>query len=79
MGKEEWEELFQRFSLIGYLSEAKPYIFAMKFMGWGTESDPDAVLKEIENLGDTEDFRLRGLYCRLGQKRHGQASVETAI
>jgi len=65
LGKTEWEELFQRFSLIGYLPEAKPYILAMKFMGWGTEAAPDDVLKEMENLTDAEDYRLRGLYCDL--------------
>lgn len=65
LGKIEWEELFQRFSLIDYLPEARPYILAMKFMGWGTEPASDDVLKEMENLADTEDYRLKGLYCDL--------------
>ena len=47
---EEYEELYQRFDNLSNEPEAKPYLFAMRYMGWGTKKQPESVIDELEEL-----------------------------
>lgn len=62
LSSDDYEELYQRFLNIDYLQEVKPYLFAMRFMGYGTPSEREIVLSELKNLLDSEDAILIGLY-----------------
>lgn len=62
LSADDYEELYQRFLNIDYLQEVRPYLFAMRFMGFGTPSEKETVLSELKALLDTEDAILIGLY-----------------
>lgn len=61
----DFEELYQRFCSLDYLEETTPYIWTMRYMGWGTKPEPDKVLKDIEELLGSADCHLKGLYYDL--------------
>ena len=46
---EDYEEIYLRFSNIGHLSEVKPYLFAMRFMGYGIPSERENVMDELRD------------------------------
>lgn len=62
---EEYEELYQRFDNLSNEPEAKPYLFAMRYMGWGTKKQPESVIDELEELITDCDSILKGLYYDL--------------
>lgn len=62
---EEYEELYQRFDNLSNEPEVKPYLFAMRYMGWGTKSEPESVMDELEVLLADGDSILSGLYYDL--------------
>lgn len=63
LNDEDYAEIYRRFCYLDHLEETRPYILAMRFMGWGTEPNPENVLKELEKYLKTADYRLKGLYC----------------
>lgn len=65
LSDDDYEEIFQRFSSIDYLEEVKPYLLAMRFMGYGVASEETAVLKELSDQLLTASPILRGLYYDL--------------
>lgn len=62
---EDYEEIYQRFLNLAHLTEVKPYLLAMRFLGLGTEQEQDDVLAELEKLLDSNDAVLCGLYYDL--------------
>lgn len=58
---EEYEEIYQRLLNIQHLSEVQPYLWTMRFFGYGTKADEDSILKELEEL-KTDNVSLLGLY-----------------
>lgn len=62
---ENYEELYQRFCNLSYLSEVKPYLFVMRFYGMGVEESKEGVLDELKVLLDSSDIILNGLYYDL--------------
>lgn len=68
---DDLEELYLRFCNLDHLSEVRPYLWTMRFFGWGTASEEDAVLAELKaNCGDGEAL-LTGLYYDLSLCRDG--------
>lgn len=65
LSAEDYEELYLRFLNIDYLQEVKPYLFAMRFMGYGTHSEKEKVLPELEDFLNSGDAILIGLYYDL--------------
>lgn len=62
LSSEDYEELYQRFLNIDYLNEVKPYLFALRFMGYGTPGEKETVLTELKDLLDSRDAIIIGLY-----------------
>lgn len=62
---EEYEELYQRFNNLSHLDEVKPYLFVMRFYGFGVEKNQDEVLDELKAYLSTGDIVLNGLYYDL--------------
>lgn len=62
---EDYEELYQRFDNLSNEPEVKPYLYAMRYMGWGTKAQPESVMDEIEVLFTDCDSMLKGLYYDL--------------
>lgn len=64
--KEDYEELYQRFENLNHVPEVQPYLFAMRYFGWGTKSDPEGVLSELRVLTAGErNVSICGLYYDL--------------
>lgn len=61
---DDYEELYIRFCNIEHLTEAKPYLFTMRFWGLGTQAEPDLVLHEIKDI-KANNIELTGLYYDL--------------
>ena len=59
---EDYEEIYQRFINIQHIPEVKPYLLAMRFLGYGIKADEESVLKELEECIKAEDVILLGLY-----------------
>lgn len=61
---EDLESLYIRMSNLDHLEEAHPYLYAMRYFGWGTQASPQEVLKELSQLREMigDDARLNGLY-----------------
>lgn len=71
MSSEDYEEIYQRFLNLQHVPEVKPYLLAMKFLGYGIEADEESVLNELEECIKDNDIALLGLYydCILLEKR----------
>lgn len=66
LSSEDYEELYQRFENLNHVPEVRPYLFAMRYFGWGTKSDPEGVLSELRVLtADARDVSICGLYYDL--------------
>lgn len=66
LSSEDYEELYQRFENLNHVPEVQPYLFAMRYFGWGTKSDPEGVLSELRVLtADERDVSTCGLYYDL--------------
>lgn len=61
----ENEDLYERFTHLEYLSEVKPYLFAMRYFGRGTVAEPESVLKELECIDVSAGLNIRGVYLDL--------------
>lgn len=61
---EEQEELYLRMTNLDHLEEAHPYLYAMRYFGWGTQASAQEVLRELGQLRELmgDDARLNGLY-----------------
>lgn len=59
---EDYEEIYQRFLNIENVPEVKPYLLAMRFLGLGTEAEPEEVLSELRTHFESGDVNLCGLY-----------------
>lgn len=62
LSSEDYEEIYQRFLNLDHVPEVKPYLFAMRYLGLGTEAEPDDVLNELRTLLNSGDVNLCGLY-----------------
>lgn len=60
----ELEELYIRMGNLDHLEEVHPYLFAMRYLGWGTRAQPKQVLEELKKLRKLApgDVKLEGLY-----------------
>lgn len=58
----DYEEIYERFTHMEYLTEVKPYLFAMRYLGKGTKAEPEQVLEEIKELLSLADVQIRGIY-----------------
>lgn len=66
LSADDYEELYQRFENLNHVPEVRPYLFAMRYFGWGTKSDPEGVLSELRVLtADARDVSICGLYYDL--------------
>lgn len=61
---EEQRELFIRFGNLEHLEEVQPYLFAMRWFGWGVEAQREEVLQELKKLIQLmpEEQILKGLH-----------------
>lgn len=65
LSPDDYEELYTRMCNLDHLPEVRPYLLTMRFFGWGTASERDAVLAELkESLGADSEI-LEGLYYDL--------------
>lgn len=71
LSSEDYEEIYQRFLNLEHIPEVKPYILAMRFLGFGIKADEESVLRELEKRLDGDDTALNGLYydCVLYRNR----------
>ena len=49
---EEYGILYQQINSLSYLDEAKPFLYAMRYFGIGTEANPRGVLEELKKNTD---------------------------
>lgn len=83
LSDDDYEELFDRFSNLGYLEEVKPYLIVMRYLGLGTSAEPNAALSELKRImqGNVEldglaiDLRL----CVDPQNAEALAELSRAI
>lgn len=59
---EDYEEIYQRFLNLEHIPEVKPYLLSMRFLGLGTEAEPEEVLSELRTYFNSGDVNLCGLY-----------------
>ena len=59
---EDYEEIYQRFLNLEHIPEVKPYLLSMRFLGLGTEAEPEEVLSELRTHFDSGNVNLCGLY-----------------
>lgn len=61
---DEQTELYIRFGNLDHLEQVHPYLYAMRFFGWGVAAEPDKVLKELKRMKELsdDDPLLTGLY-----------------
>lgn len=64
LSADEQEELYIRFGNLDHLEQVHPYLYAMRFFGWGVPAEPDKVLKELKRMKELsgDDPVLTGLY-----------------
>lgn len=62
---DDYEELFQRFKRMEYLEEVQPYLYAMRFFGWGVPAEQDHVLTELMRYAGSGNTEFEGLYYDL--------------
>ena len=64
---DDLEELYIRFSNLDDLPRTHPYLYAMRYMGWGTEAEPEDVMKELGKMLEMEpdNILLAGLQLDL--------------
>lgn len=74
----EYQDIYERFTHLEHLEEVKPYLYAMRFLGKGTKAEPDAVLRELENMELPSDSQIRGLYLdiKLVMKKGNVGDIE---
>lgn len=65
ISQDDYEEIFERFENMKYMSEVLPYIFAMRYLGLGTKAEKEKVMNELKELISKEDVMLNGLYYDL--------------
>ena len=77
LSTEDYGEIYQRFLNLEHIPEVKPYILAMKFLGYGTKTDEEYVLKELEKCMADNDISLLGLYydCLLYKNRDDEEAA----
>lgn len=61
LSPDEQEELYIRFGNLDHLEEVKPYLYAMRYLGWGTKAEPEQVMQELKQV-PREQAVLAGLY-----------------
>lgn len=78
LSSEDYEEIYQRFLNLQHVPEVKPYLLAMKFLGYGIEADEESVLNELEECIKDNDIALFGLYydCILFRKREDSEAAK---
>lgn len=78
LSSEDYEEIYQRFLNLQHVPEVKPYLLAMKFLGYGIEADEESVLNELEECIKDNDIALLGLYydCILFRKREDSEAAK---
>lgn len=77
LSSEDYEELYQRFENLAHVPEVKPYLFAMRYVGWGIKADPDGVLSELKELIKDDTASICGLYYDLVLFENENASEAT--
>ena len=60
--REEQESIYIRMRNLDYLEEVQPYLYAMRYFGWGTKAEAEAVLSELKDCTPQEQPLLWGLY-----------------
>lgn len=65
LSSEDYEELYQRFENLEHLAEVKPYLFAMRYMGYGVPAEKENVMSEMKTLLNNGDIHINGLYYDL--------------
>lgn len=65
LSSEDYEEIYQRLLNLEHVTESKPYLLTMKFLGLGTEAKQDEVLAELKSCLGARDVILSGLYYDL--------------
>lgn len=60
--RDEQESVYVRMRNLDYLEEVQPYLYAMRYFGWGTQAEPEAVLSELKDCTPQEQPLLWGLY-----------------
>ena len=65
VSEEEYEEIYQRMLSIEYLDEVQPYLYVMRYFGWGTKEEADKVLWELKTLALDENSVMAGVYYDL--------------
>lgn len=58
-------ELYFRFSCLEHIKEVRAYLWTMRFFGWGTQAQPNEVIKEMLNKKDDLSNDELGLYYDL--------------
>ena len=80
LSDDEAKELFIRLEMLSHLDESKPYWYAMRYFGWGTEADPLNVLEELKDLLPSASNAIKGLYYDLLLNREpDNQEVRTAL
>lgn len=62
LSSEDYEEIHKRFLNLEHVTEVKPYLLAMRFLGLGTEEEQEEVLNILRTQLSTADVNLCGLY-----------------
>lgn len=65
LSSEDYEILFYRFKNLGHLEEARPFLFAMRYMGYGTPQEKESVISELEAVRSNGNPIMNGLYYDL--------------
>lgn len=60
--RDEQESVYVRMRNLDYLEEVQPYLYAMRYFGWGTQAESEAVLSELKDCTPQEQPLLWGLY-----------------
>lgn len=60
--RDELESIYIRMRNMEELEELRPYLYAMRYFGWGTKAEPEAVLSELKGCDPAEQPILSGLY-----------------
>ena len=64
---DDLEEPYIRFSNLDDLPAVHPFLYAMRYMGWGTKAEPEDVMKELGKMLEMEpgNVQLAGLQLDL--------------
>ena len=65
MTEDDYSVLYNRFMNMSDLDEVKPFLYAMRYFGMGTEPNPTGVLNELKKMQLKDDIQLKGLACDL--------------